>query len=401
MRQDETRATFREMTVFLGGICCTILLFVFIKSRLHDGHLIDGQGFFLGRDFLNFWHYGIAAWSDDPVRWYDDVYYNGVLDRLLPGLDYGYQQFSYPPHYMLLAAPFGLIGYYWALALFTGLGLLAYARIVTRPFEDVAYRRALWLAPPLVICLICGQISILLTVLFITIYRTLDTRPLLAGLLIALMTVKPQVGFLFPVFLLATGRYRVFAAASAGTVAFIGASVLLHGVEVWEVYFDSGIANQSRTLVYSHPWTLALMPTTFVNLIVAGMAADTAMLLHGLLAIGAAIAMAWGARRAADPLSGYAMLVGAAFVATPYLMVYDTLVLVWVVVALAERDGLATWQHYVLRLLMALGPLGLLLVPQGLPGTALVLWVVFWWTLRPQFVTAPNRHPASVEASSG
>jgi hypothetical protein len=35
----------------------------------------DGSNLVVGRDFLNFWMYGRAAWTPDPSRFYDPLLY--------------------------------------------------------------------------------------------------------------------------------------------------------------------------------------------------------------------------------------------------------------------------------------------------------------------------------------
>jgi len=114
------------------------------------------------------------------------------------------------------------------------------------------------------------RLSAFVAVLFVAMYRWLDRWPLLAGFLIALLTVKPQLGLLIPLFLLATGRYRVFAYAAAFTTLLLGASVAVFGTEVWKAYLEIGIANQSTTLVESNAVVMGLMPTAFVNAILVG-----------------------------------------------------------------------------------------------------------------------------------
>jgi hypothetical protein len=64
----------------------------------------DIHGYALGRDFLNFWTYGREAWSGEAGRFYDIALYNEHLGRLV-WPDYQTQQWSYPPHLLLLAAP--------------------------------------------------------------------------------------------------------------------------------------------------------------------------------------------------------------------------------------------------------------------------------------------------------
>jgi hypothetical protein len=43
----------------------------------------DGSSLVVGRDFLNFWMSGRAAWTPDPSRFYDPFLYRDALAALL------------------------------------------------------------------------------------------------------------------------------------------------------------------------------------------------------------------------------------------------------------------------------------------------------------------------------
>jgi hypothetical protein len=51
--------------------------------------------------------------------------------------------------------------------------------------------------------------------MLLTIFAWLDRKPLPAGIPLGLLTPKPQLGALFPVMLVASGRWRVFLVALA------------------------------------------------------------------------------------------------------------------------------------------------------------------------------------------
>src|ERR1700684_4609803 len=54
----------------------------------------DATTLVVGRDFLNFWMYGRAAWLPDPSRFYDPRVYNELLTAFL-GPQYPGQNWSY------------------------------------------------------------------------------------------------------------------------------------------------------------------------------------------------------------------------------------------------------------------------------------------------------------------
>ena len=82
----------------------------------------DATTLVVGRDFLNFWMYGGAAWMADPSQFYDPRLYQHALSALL-GAHYPGQNWSYPPSIMLVAAPFGRMPYLPALLCWTILSL--------------------------------------------------------------------------------------------------------------------------------------------------------------------------------------------------------------------------------------------------------------------------------------
>ncbi len=356
-----------------------IAAYVLAGSHINQGYLIDGQGFVIGRDFVNFWHYGLAAWNSEGHSYHDLWVYNAVLDKMIPGYDYPDQNFSYPPHYMLLAAPFGLMGYNWALAIYTSIGLGLYWYAIVRPFKGDAERLALFFMPTFAIFLLCGQVSAFIAVLFVTIYRTLDTRPWIAAAMIALLTCKPQHGLLIPLFLLVTGRYRLIGYTALLSVAFFGLSVGVHGWPTWENYLTIGIRNQSTTLYLSNPVVLGLMPTAFVDMIILGAGTKIAGYVQAVCSVAVIASFVLLLRRTDDRFLQFSALIVATFLATPYLMAYDTLVLGWIMMTLATRFEMDGFDRMTYRLAMILCPLGVALAIYGLPGAPLVLVAVGWW----------------------
>jgi len=364
----------------------------------------DVNGYALGRDFLNAWVYGREAWSGEAGRYYDIRLYNQHL-AALTGWDYPAQQWSYAPHFMLVMAPFGLMPYLPALALWTALSLLALLVVV----PVTADRRFAWpvlvLAPAGVFCWISGQASFLLLALLIGIWRNLDRRPLLAGMLLGLLTVKPQLGLLFPLMLVLTGRWRVVFAAAATTLALAGATALLWGVDLWRLYLTVGAPMQE--LVLSRPTNVsyAFMPTLYMNARLLGASSGLAYGLQVLAALAAAGAVAWTYRRPRDPLLSYAALMVAGLVATPYLMSYDLLVAVWAVLAVGGGAGRERIVYLLVTLLPLLTLMGGL---AGIPGAALVLPALLVFLLRrlageapAETAVRPLRAVSSPGAASG
>ena len=76
---------------------------------------------------------------------------------------------------------------------------------------------------------------------------TLDTRPILAGILFGLLAYKPQFGLMIPLVLVATGRWRTVFAAGATVAALVIAATLAFGMETWRAFFV--FAEYTRAIV--------------------------------------------------------------------------------------------------------------------------------------------------------
>ena len=89
------------------------------------------------------------------------------------------------------------------------------------------------LAPAGLIAFISGQNAFFAAAVIAAIFRCLDARPVVAGVLLGLLTVKPQLGLLFPLMLLLTGRWTVFVWRRRPR-SRLPATALLWGADIWD-----------------------------------------------------------------------------------------------------------------------------------------------------------------------
>jgi hypothetical protein len=315
-------------------------------STLDFTHAIprDSKVHVVGRDFLNFWMYGRAAFEANPGQYYDLKTYWAAADAIT-GPGYPPQLWSYPPSVMLLAAPFG--------------------------------------APPAIFGLVSGQFHYLATAAILAVLRWRESRPLLAGIILGLLTIKPQIGLFFPILLLATRSWRVILVASATASAVAGLTALVWGVDVWLAYLGEGLGNQ--TLVLTDPDNLSeqWMATPFINARSAGLPIAGAWVVQAAATI-LAVALVWktfSRRPGADDLRANAIFLACATFGTPYMMSYDTLPLVVAMLLLMPIDPvgrLLTLLAWGLQLLQfAFGVL-------HLPGPALIpIAIAFYLVKQP------------------
>ncbi len=333
----------------------------------------DGSTLVVGRDFLNFWMYGRAAALPDPGRWYEVALYQGALAAML-GADYPGQNWSYPPSVMLIAAPFGLLSYLQALALWTAFGLAVFVAVARRQCEDWRVLAAILFSPAAVFCLISGQSSLVTAAMLIGIFSLLDRRPVLAGLLIGLLTIKPQLGLLFPVMLIASQRWRAFLAAAATTLALFAVSAALFGPQAWIDFVSKGLPTQNLVLADPDGIAAPYYPTLFMNLRGIGASYPVAMAVQLCFSLAAVIAVAWAfrTRRDADPAWLMALFFACSIAAVPYLLAYDALALCVATLMLLASGKLDAQGRVLARLVYWLPLLQIGLGNLHIPGPALI-----------------------------
>ena len=333
----------------------------------------DSTGLVVGRDFLNFWMYGRATALPDPQRFYDPLVYTRELVTLL-WPDYPEQAFSYPPSIMLLAAPFGRLPYLAALLIWTALGLAVFIGFARSHFADRRVLLALVLSPATLFCLMSGQSALLTAAMLVAIFALIDRRPIAAGVLIRLLTMKPQLGLLFPVMLIAAGRWRVFATAAITALALVALTAALFGPQVWIGFVKIGMPNQNFVLVDPKLALEPFCPTIYMNLRGIGASFAQAMTLQLGVAALAAAAIVWAFRfrRDADPMLLMALFLACSVSVAPYLLAYDTLGLCFAALMLLDQAKLDAPGRRFAQLVYWLPVIQLGLGAAHIPGPALI-----------------------------
>ncbi|MEO5612861.1 MAG: glycosyltransferase family 87 protein [Sphingomicrobium sp.] len=334
----------------------------------------DGKLHVVGRDFLNFWMYGRAASEPNPGRYYDLATYFAATDAIT-GPGYPQQLWSYPPTLMLLAAPFGLMAYLPALALWTAIGVAAFILGLRLWTKDPRYLVPLLLSPAAIFGLVSGQMALVATAAMLAVLRWRKTRPLVAGVILGLLTIKPQLGLFFPIMLLATRSWRVIGAATVTAISLAALTALAWGSDVWLAYLTHGIANQTQILTDSENLSELHMATLFINARSAGLSIGAAGAVQAVVSL-VAVVLVWitfSRCPPADDRRANAIFLACAAYGTPYMMSYDTLPLV---VAMVLLMPIGTAGRLLTLLAWGLQPLQFAFGLFHLPGPALVPIVI-------------------------
>lgn len=197
------------------------------------------------------------GWS----RIYDPSLQANFLVALQPGFAQDFFLFGNPPVMAWLMAPLTLLSPVAAYLVVVGISFAALLGIglLAAPWRGRVLLIAI-LAPlawyPVIYCLRLGQVSLLVGLL-VALCWWLERRALgeLAGLVLALTAIKPQLALLVAPCLLLAGRWRVAAGWLAGTVVLAGLSLLSLGAEGVGQYFR--VLNTLHGEIYNEVFTLA------------------------------------------------------------------------------------------------------------------------------------------------
>ena len=292
----------------------------------------------VGTDFANVWAAGRLALEGKAADAFDAERHAAAQRALFGPRDKDFYGWHYPPYFLLVAAPLGLLGYIAALVVWQGATLPLYLATVHR----ILPRRETWAAalgfPAVFVNLGHGHNGFLTAALFAGGLLLLDRRPAVAGLLIGLLAYKPQFGVLLPLALAASGRWRVIVAAAATVGLLTLLTWLLFGRESWVAVLDN-LAFTRQVVLEQGGTGWHKIQSLFAALRAWGAPVWLAYLGQAMLAVllAAGIVLLW--RRPVPFALQAAALATTALLATPYCLDYD-LVLLAPAIAWMAADGL-------------------------------------------------------------
>lgn len=355
---------------------CLWLEVAYLVSADHISLLkpaFDVFGFPIGRDFINNWMAGRSAFLGGPASWFDAATYNAALREVTGHPDFPAFYWSYPPHLVLIAWPLGLLPYLPAYLLWCAAGLALYVMAARCAGAERSDTWFLLLSPAVAVNVFFGQNGFLTAALLIGVLANLDRRPLWAGILCGLLTIKPQFGFLLPILLLMTGRWRVIAAAVAATALVVLVTAVWFGPAVWVSYVTEVMPQQRGLILDAGGLNWPMVASAFVNAYRLGLSVDVAWAVQAVTSCCAVAMVVWTFWRRRDPELSLALFVTATFLFSPWMLNYDMVVFGWVVTLLRKRPDNTVADH---ALALAVWTLPLAMMALGawrIPTAMLVL----------------------------
>ena len=369
-------------------------------------------------DFFVFWSVVRIA-AELPTERLAELYDPTTLLALQNGLEGAsgdIHPFAYPPSALLLLRPLTLLDYDTAKIAWLVLSFAALA-IALDGWRHPLRVLALAAAPAFLVNVAFGQNGFWTAAFLAGALLRCRSAPLMAGILLALATVKPQLGLLVPVLLVALGAWRAIGYGVAATGSLVGASLVSHGLAPWIAWLDGLQAFALETVRQIDHLTPHLASAT-AALLHAGASLETAQMVQLLLGLIMAAAIYRVARQSRLDTSGnpdfgrslrrevlcdpheaseftpvleppaprahlgsevsggvrlqdaVAATLAGTLVATPFAYVYDTVILAVAVVLLTERhlaEGASSSTRMLLILAWLAPFLSKALMPLGVP----------------------------------
>jgi hypothetical protein len=316
-------------TRLLGVIALTLALGYLIVlggSYLKGDFLSDPQGRPIANDFVNVIAAGRLTLAGDPAAAYDWPEHKAAEVRAI-GYDFpDYFGWHYPPTFLFAAAALATLPYLAAALVWLGATFAAYAAALagilgrrTGFCLAIGFPTALW-------NITAGQNGFFTAALIGGTLGLLERRPAMAGLCLGLLTYKPQFGLLFPLVLIADRRWLTIAVAAAVATALAAMSWFAFGGASWEA-FAHWMPITSRVVLTEGQADWSRLQSLF-GLVRAHGGSETAawtVQAAGSLTAAAAVTLLWRSRVSFDLKA--AALAAATPIVTPYLYMYDLVVL--------------------------------------------------------------------------
>lgn len=373
------------------------VLILLVAMALYNGAYLVGWALSSPQpafgDFFGLWSFGrFAALSGASI--YDPVALARYQQTLDPTLGGGGFPYPYPPTFLLVLIPLGMLALPVAYVCWISVTFALYGlATLGRDWRSLT-SLALLAAPTTLINAITGQNGFLSAALLIGGLRLLARHPIVAGTLLGLLAYKPQFVLLMPVVLLASRNWRAILSAIATTVivAVVTSAALDAWIWLeWIVKFPSYQAQlQANQVSLNH-----MMPTVIAGLHALGAPPPIGYLVQLLLSC-SVVVMVWDAWRRGSTQQAIALVAVGSIIATPYAMIYD-MPMVAAGIAIhwkARSDAGEPIAPLEIGLVIALGACLLAMIGHSVPFAAAILLVLLALSIAGVFDRSGRSAPA-------
>lgn len=287
----------------------------------------------VSHDFIAYWGAAKLAAEGHAALAYDPDVLHRVQTASAEFGNGGNLPFGYMPAFLLPMLPFSLLPYGLAMIIWVCATLVLYL-VALKQLVPKAGLLALAFPAVFVNCDI-GQNGLLTGAVLFATMALLSRRPFVAGLLAGCLIVKPQLAMLLPLVFLAGCHWRAFAGAAVSSITITAAGLVAFGGSVFIAWIEAlpsfGKIAKDGTVGWIH------FTSVYAAGRQAGLDAGSAIALHLLVAAMAA-ALAWRVWRSSnDVLQRASAFACATALSSPYLFLYDQVILIIAFFWLAQK----------------------------------------------------------------
>lgn len=180
----------------------------------------------------------------------------GIPDQIWP----------YPPPILLIARPLAAMPLMVGFALYTALGLAALLGAFRSSSFSRLQQAAILLSPAVLTNALTGQTGALISALLLGGLLSVDRCPVLAGILLGALAIKPQFAALLPICLIAGNRWKTAVSGCASAIVLAFSSIIVFGPEPWVEF----VLGQKAVSAYiGAPWQSESAQSLFTSAFMA------------------------------------------------------------------------------------------------------------------------------------
>jgi hypothetical protein len=328
-------------------LCWVLIITYIILAAYQLGDFGPQTGGIKNSDFVLLWSASRLALDKEPGK----VYRVSQLRQAQTALGEDKAQllpWLYPPSFLLLVLPLGLLPYLVSLTSWLAATLVSALAVLRRIAPDPLTRKLALAFPGNALNFFYSQGIFLLIFLMGGGLLAVDSYPLWGGLLLGLsISYKPHLGFLVLLAFLGGRRWKALGAvlATMGGLALLSAVVF--GGNIWMQFWRTMPLAREIVGTVAELWPRMSTPFAAVRLLGGGLPA--AWTIQGIVTGVVAVIVFWVWRQEAPLALRASTLVVGALLATPYAFEYD-LALLSLPLAWMGWEGLVhgwkSWEKY-------------------------------------------------------
>jgi hypothetical protein len=284
----------------------------------------------LGQDWMVFYTATGAYFGGDLSLVLDGQRLTQVINqRYADWLEFPliFHPWLYPPHFLLLLLPFGMLSFtasYILFISFTFVALIAAVCWLTNRHLFIIL--ALFLFPQTPFAFFTGQNSFLTGAIFVAGFGLMERYPLLGGMMLGIGTYKPQLFLLVPFALIASRQWKALAGATTMALVLVVASLAVFGADIWRDWVQVMVAPSDT---YSK-WLIAGRlngQSVYACAALAGASASVANAAQAITALFGCGCVYWSFSKPMPTDLRLAILFAAALLASPHVSSQDGILL--------------------------------------------------------------------------